>query len=195
MLTPALESIWVPHSALMAGCVLVANGSSNAGVSTLRYHQRWGSDQDEVVQEALADYDLTAATKMLASDPLYTRNMINANYRVRRRHNSLELVFAAGKITGIAPLFDRFVLGNASTLRGWSKFALDPLGGSRMVHSSINYAYRKFQAFYDAGAIWTAGSSAKRSNPPGWGSKRTGANWRWHFHSSRVVWTRCFMQV
>ena len=128
--------------------------SANAVVSTLRYHQRWGSDQDEVEQEASASYDLTAATKLLASDPLYTRNMVHATYRVKRRHNSLEVLFLAGKITGVAPLFDRFVLGNASTLRGWSKFAIDPLGGSRMVHGSINYAYRKLQAFYDAGAIW-----------------------------------------
>ena len=123
-------------------------------VSTLRYHQRWGSDKDEVEQEAGASYDLTAATTLLSSDPEYTRHQVNANYRVRKGHNSLELVALAGKISGLAPLFDRFVLGNASTLRGWSKFALDPLGGSHVVHGSINYAYRKFQAFYDIGAIW-----------------------------------------
>ena len=39
----------------------------------------------------------------------------------------------AGFITGRAPLFERFVLGNGTTLRGWNKFQLDPLGGSRMV--------------------------------------------------------------
>jgi hypothetical protein len=128
--------------------------SSNAVVTTLRYHQRWGSEQDEVEQEAGASYDLTAATTLLSSDPTYTRHEINAKYRVRKGHNSLEIVALAGKISGLAPLFDRFVLGNASTLRGWSKYALDPLGGSRVVHGSINYAFRKFQAFYDAGAIW-----------------------------------------
>lgn len=51
-------------------------------------------------------------------------------------------------------LFERFVLGNSSTLRGWNKFDLDPLGGNRMVHNSVEYRYGVFQAFYDSGAIW-----------------------------------------
>ena len=145
--------------------------SSNAVVSTLRYHQRWGSDKDESEQEAGASYDLTVATKLLSSDPEYTRHTVNANYRTRRGHNSLELVALAGKISGLAPLFDRFVLGNASTLRGWSKFALDPLGGSRVVHGSINYAYRKFQAFYDIGAIWDRPQQRERKQSAGVGFK------------------------
>ena len=172
VLTPALELDFGFRISRYRLAAPVANTeSSNAVVSTLRYHQRWGSETDEVEQEALASYDLTAATKMLGSDPLYTRNMINATYRVKRRHNSLELVFAAGKITGVAPLFDRFVLGNASTLRGWSKFVLDPLGGSRIVHGSINYAYRKFQAFYDAGAIWDRPQQREAKQSAGVGFK------------------------
>lgn len=148
--------------------------SSNAVVTTLRYHQRWGSDKDEVEQEAAASYDLTAATTLLSSDPEYTRHTVNANYRMRRRRNSLEVMFLAGKISGIAPLFDRFVLGNASTLRGWSKFALDPLGGSRVVHSSVNYAYRKFQAFYDVGAIWDHPQQREAKQSAGVGLKAKG---------------------
>jgi outer membrane protein assembly factor BamA len=64
---------------------------------------------------------------------------------------------SAGVLTGSAPLFDRFVLGNSSTLRGWNKFDLDPLGGNRMVHNSVEYRYGCFEAFYDAGAIWDSG--------------------------------------
>lgn len=145
--------------------------SSNAVVSTLRYHQRWGSDNDEQEEEAAASYDFTAATRLLDSDPSYTRHTVNANYRIRRGHNSWEIVALAGKIGGLAPLFDRFVLGNASTLRGWSKFALDPLGGSHVVHGSINYAYRKLQAFYDIGAIWDRPEQRERKQSAGVGFK------------------------
>jgi hypothetical protein len=145
--------------------------SSNAVVSTLRYHQRWGSDKDEEEQEADATYDFATATRLLDSDPSYTKHVVNANYRFRKGHNSLEFVALAGKIAGLAPLFDRFVLGNASTLRGWSKFALDPLGGSHVLHGSINYAYRKFQAFYDIGAIWDRPQQRERKQSAGVGFK------------------------
>ena len=62
--------------------------------------------------------------------------------------------FARDRIAGRAPLFERFVLGNASTLRGWNKYELDPAGGNRMVHNSVEYRYGAFQAFYDTGAVW-----------------------------------------
>ena len=63
-------------------------------------------------------------------------------------------------ITGRAPLFERFVLGNSTTLRGWNKYELDPLGGNRMVHNSVEYRYGVFQVFYDSGAIWDSGETA-----------------------------------
>ncbi len=172
LLTQTLElDLGVRISRYRLAAPVANTESSNAVVSTLRYHQRWGSDKDEVEQEAGASYDLTAATTLLASDPEYTRQQVNAKYRVRKGHNSVELVALAGKISGLAPLFDRFVLGNASTLRGWSKFALDPLGGSHVVHGSINYAYRKFQAFYDVGAIWDRPQQRQQKQSAGIGFK------------------------
>ncbi len=67
------------------------------------------------------------------------------------------LKLAAGGITGTPPLFERFVLGNSTTLRGWSKFDLAPLGGTRMAHGSLEYGYHGFQVFYDTGALWDDG--------------------------------------
>jgi outer membrane protein assembly factor BamA len=55
-------------------------------------------------------------------------------------------------------LFDRFSLGNTQTLRGWNKFELAPLGGNRMVHGSLRYAYDDVQLFYDTGTVWDAGA-------------------------------------
>jgi outer membrane protein assembly factor BamA len=66
----------------------------------------------------------------------------------------------AGMIAGQAPVFERFVLGNASTLRGWNKFDLDPAGGDRMVHNTVEYRYGAFQIFYDSGSVWDRNDTA-----------------------------------
>jgi len=57
------------------------------------------------------------------------------------------------------PFFERFVVGTSSLLRGWNRFEIDPLGGTRLVHNSVTYRYRfprklTGQVFYDAGALW-----------------------------------------
>jgi hypothetical protein len=128
--------------------------SSNAVVSTLRYHQRWGSEGDSHRQELEGSYSFDTATRILETDPVYTRHMARARYKLHHGHNSVQVGFLAGRIYGKTPLFDRFVLGDSSTLRGWNKFDLDPLGGSHVAHGSIDYAYRFFQVFYDTGAVW-----------------------------------------
>ena len=128
--------------------------SSNAVVSTLRYHQRWGSEGDSTGQELEGSYSFDGATGVLESDSVYTRHTARARYRFHRGHNSVQVSFLGGRIYGQTPLFDRFVLGDACTLRGWNKFDLDPLGGSHVAHGSVDYLYRFVQVFYDAGAIW-----------------------------------------
>jgi len=77
-----------------------------------------------------------------------------------------------GVLTGRAPLFERFVLGNSSTLRGWNKYDLDPLGGNRMVHNSVEYRYGVLEAFYDAGAIWDRGETATLRHSVGVGLRQ-----------------------
>ncbi len=99
-------------------------------------------------------YSLRTATSLLGTDQNYTRHFARLNYIFRHARSFVETTFLAGRITGRAPLFDRFELGDSTTLRGWSKFDLDPLGGSRVIHGSIDYRYRFFQVFYDRGAIW-----------------------------------------
>jgi hypothetical protein len=137
--------------------------SSNAVVSTLRYHQRWGSEHDSESQELNASYSISSATDLLDTDRNFTRQMAKARYKYRHAHNTLELGFLSGKISGDAPLYERFVLGDSTTLRGWNKFDLDPLGGSHVAHGSIDYGYRILQVFYDAGAVWDRSPEAKQS--------------------------------
>lgn len=145
------------------GSAAAKTESSNAVVSTLRYHQRWGSEHDSATQELNASYSISSATNLLDTDRNFTRQVAKARYKYRHARNTLELGFLSGKISGDAPLYERFVLGDSTTLRGWNKFDLDPLGGSHVAHGSVDYGYRIFQVFYDAGAVWDRSPEAKQS--------------------------------
>ena len=138
--------------------------AANAAVTTLRYHRRM-EGAGGLQQELDAGYSLRAATKVLSSDFVYARHNWEVRYTLARgRHVILDDAMA-GIISGRAPLFERYVLGTSSTLRGWNKFDIDPLGGDRMAHNTLEYRYRMFEVFYDAGAVWTrraAGRGAAR---------------------------------
>lgn len=134
--------------------------SANAFETTLRYKTRWRGS-DSYGQELDAGYALRAAATLLGSDFAYTRQVAHANYSIRRDENLIMLRFLAGLLNGDAPLFDRFALGSASTLRGWHKFDINPTGGNRMVHGSVAYRYRALGFFYDAGAVWDTGKEAE----------------------------------
>ncbi|HEY2844836.1 MAG TPA: BamA/TamA family outer membrane protein [Bryobacteraceae bacterium] len=148
--------------------------SSNAVVSTLRYHQRWGSAGDRGEHDLRASYTLRAGTHFLESDPVFARHQTQVRYRLRHDHQELSIGFLAGVISGTAPLFERFVLGNAETLRGWNKFDLDPLGASHVVHGSIDYLYRDFLVFYDTGAVWDRPDQREQKQSLGLGCKKGG---------------------
>ena len=117
---------------------------------------------------------MRAGTHFLESDPVFARHQTEARYRFRRGHQDLSVGFLAGKISGRAPLFERFVLGNAETLRGWNKFDLDPLGASHVAHGSIDYVYRGFLVFYDTGAVWDRPEEREQKQSLGLGCKKSG---------------------
>jgi hypothetical protein len=148
--------------------------SSNAVVTTLRYHQRWGSGEDVQDQELDGSYSVDSATRLLQTDSDYTRQTAEAHYKFRRDRSRVDVSFMAGQILGQAPLFDRFVLGNASMLRGWSKFDLDPMGGSHIVYGSVDYTYRYYQVFYDTGAVWDRPQERDQKQSVGAGFKKEG---------------------
>jgi len=147
--------------------------STNAMVNTLRYH-RLLEGSDALKQVLDAGYSLRAATKILGSDFAYVRHRWNVGYTFTREHNTVLVSFVGGVITGQAPLFERFVLGNSSTLRGWNKYDIDPLGGSRVAHGSVEYRYRYFQIFYDAGAVWDRTEGATPRCSAGVGLRKDG---------------------
>ena len=101
-----------------------------------------------------ADYSVRDATPTLQSDFVYTRHLVAADYTLTVGRQSFGVHFQGGHISGQAPLFERFSLGNTMTLRGWNKFDVAPLGGSRLAYGSLEYRYRPFQVFYDVGTVW-----------------------------------------
>jgi hypothetical protein len=147
--------------------------SANAMVTTLRYHRRVeGSDANQ--QEWDAGYSLRAATNLLGSDFGYARHQGDGHYVYSWGHSQLVDDLTVGVITGRAPLFERFILGNSTMLRGWNRFDIDPLGGSRMVANTVEYRYRLFDVFYDSGAIWDQGETAVLRHSVGVGIRQNG---------------------
>jgi hypothetical protein len=129
--------------------------SSNAGLATLRFHQHLA--ESEYQQDLDAAYSLRLASRLFGSDFLFASHTAALHYRLSHgRHKLLESV-TVGAISGRAPLSDRFVAGNSYYLRGWNKYDIDPIGGNRIAHNTVDYRYGPFQAFYDAGSVWDAG--------------------------------------
>jgi len=128
---------------------------ANAVTSTVRYnHSVEGSTLDQAVE---ASYSLRAAERGLGSDYNYRRHHLKARYTATHNRQGVEVGLEAGAVQGIAPMFERFALGNSTTLQGFDKFSLDPLGGNRVVDGSLGYRYRAMRVFYDAGSVWDRG--------------------------------------
>ncbi len=121
-----------------------------------QYRRKAGS-RPGVRHAIAADYLVREATAELESDFLYTRQFVSADYTLSTRHQDFIFRFQGGHTDGEPPLFDRFTIGNTATLRGWDKFDVAPLGGTRLLYGSLEYRYRPFQLFYDFGKVWDAG--------------------------------------
>jgi hypothetical protein len=139
-----------------------------AGTADLQYRHRLRSASG-VRQDFSAGYSLRTATKVLDSDLVYTRHFWTADYTLSNHRHTFGAHFRAGLITGTAPLFERFSLGNSFTLRGWNKFDVAPIGGERVTHGTLEYRYRPFQIFYDVGSVWDDGLSAQVRHGLGFG--------------------------
>jgi hypothetical protein len=136
-------------------------GSQSANAATLDVHYGRRIEGGHVQQQIEGKYSLRVATRALGSTYAYARHLVSMRYEAKSGKHSVSDEFMGGAIAGQAPLFDRFVLGSSSTLRGWDRFEIDPLGGSRVVHNEMTYGYRvgdgMIEGFYDAGALWQSG--------------------------------------
>jgi outer membrane protein assembly factor BamA len=141
--------------------------AANAVIASARFHRRLEDDAN--LQDFDAGYDLRAGMRTLASDFAYNRHHFEFRYTWTRGKQVVIDDAMGGVITGQAPFYERFALGNTSTLRGWNKYQLDPLGGNRMLSNSVEYRYGAFQAFFDTGAIWEGGEAVVARNSVGVG--------------------------
>jgi outer membrane protein assembly factor BamA len=111
-----------------------------------------------VQQQIDGKYSLRIATRALGSTYTYARHLVSMKYEAKSGRQTISDEFTGGAIVGQAPLFDRFVLGSSSTLQGWDRYEIDPLGASRVVHNEVTYGYRvgegTVEGFYDTGALW-----------------------------------------
>jgi hypothetical protein len=124
-----------------------------SGTADVRYHPVLESLGD-YRQDFSAAYSLRTATRVLNSDFVYTRHSFSVDYSLANGRNYFGAHFVGGLVNGTAPLFERFSFGNSTTLRGWDKFDVSPVGGSRAAHGSAEYRYRHFGIFYDVGTVW-----------------------------------------
>lgn len=136
-----------------------ASRSANAFTATAGYDRRWGSRQRR--HDVHAGVDLRVGAGALQSDLEYRRLAMRATYRLRVGRQTLLTSAAAGAIGGDAPIFERFTLGDTSTLRGWDKYDIAPLGGSRMAHASVEYRNRSVAFFLDGGSVWDQRDAAR----------------------------------
>jgi hypothetical protein len=133
---------------------------ANAFVTSIGYDQEWEPASREN-HKATATFTIRAGSDNLESDLNYTRYFVHGGYRYRWGRHNVQAWASGGGISGDAPLFERFSLGDSLTLRGWNKYDIAPTGGDRMYYASVEYQYRGLALFLDAGSVWDDGQEAR----------------------------------
>ena len=147
---------------------------AHAVVQTLRLRQQWS--ESGLKQTLEAGYNLRAATRIVNSNFVYARHQFDASYKIQDGSQELVVRGTGGVISGNAPLFERFVAGNTSLLRGYSLFDLAPMGATRLAAGTVEYHNHGVEAFYDAGTVWDEGGPARVRHSIGCGyATRKGA--------------------
>jgi hypothetical protein len=151
--------------------------SAHALMTALRFAKEMqGAAAGGAMSRVDAGYNVRAGLGALGSDFAYTRQAADARYQMTwgaARRQDLIADVRIGRITGTAPLLERFVLGNSQTLRGWNRFDLAPRGGYQVAHATCEYRFRGWRVLYDTGGLWVEGqaTSARHSVGAGYISK------------------------
>lgn len=125
---------------------------ANAALGSVDFSRRW--DSGDGSQKVDARFLLRAGSGALGSDLVYDRYLGAGTYRFDFGRQHVLATGQAGTITGSAPLFERFSLGDSVTLRGWDKYDVAPAGGSRMYYASVEYRFTGLAVFFDLGSVW-----------------------------------------
>jgi hypothetical protein len=146
------------------------NVASYALVNTLRYRRVRG----DVANGHTAWNALYALANGIGGDFSFTRHELRASTDYQRGPHRLSLAATAGSLRGAAPFAERFAAGNTQFLRGYNKFEIAPLGGTRLLASSVELGRSikgklELSAFVDSGSIWNAGTRSTARNSAGCG--------------------------
>ena len=176
-ITPLLKFAFSPDLSVAGGVsiselepLVPATGSqmANAAVASIGYDRRW-RDGSDAAHHVEAGFGVRAGTHDLESDLDYRRYLGQGSYRYDFGRHHVQATGMAGKITGTAPLFERFTLGDSTTLRGWDRYDIAPAGADRMFYSSIEYRYTGVALFLDVGSVWDTGTERQVRVSTGFG--------------------------
>jgi Omp85 superfamily domain len=163
-ITPLLKFAFTPELSIGAGVSIAEldplapatdSQMANAAVASIDYNRDW-TDSAAAKHRVEAGFGVRAGSRQLESDLAYTRYLGQGTYRYHSGRHRVQATGMAGAITGHPPLFERFALGDSTTLRGWDKFDITPAGGDRVAYSSIEYRYTGIALFLDIGSVWDA---------------------------------------
>ena len=167
--TPLLKFAFSPDLSISAGVSIaeldpfVAGTQShmaNAGVASLAFDRQWRGT-GPATHTVDANFGMRFGARNLQSDFSYNRYLGDGWYRFDYGRHHIQATGMAGQITGQAPLFERFTLGDSKTLRGWDKYDVAPAGGDRLLYSSVEYRYTGVGLFLDVGSVGTTDSERR----------------------------------
>ena len=160
--TPLIKFAFTPELTLSAGvgitelepiAPLAGSSAANAAVVGLDFRKRLEVGS-RATQQVDASIQLRAGTHALESDTVYDRYLAQGAYSYDQGRHHATVTGMAGHISGAAPMFERFTLGDTRTLRGWDKYDINPAGGSKLYYASLEYAYTGLSVFLDVGSVW-----------------------------------------
>ncbi len=144
---------------------------ASAFTASIGYRQQWR--QGARGHDLEASVSIRSAADALGTDLDYTRVVGQGLFRHHWRERSTVIATVnAGRIGGQAPLFERFTLGDSSTLRGWNKYDIAPVGGDRLFHASVEYRYQGAAFFVDTGSVWQQAAASDMKVSTGFGYHR-----------------------
>ena len=147
---------------------LAESRMANAVVASVEYDAKW-DDISDASHRVAGTFAVRAGSRDLESDLSYRRYVGEGWYRYHIGRHRVQATGMAGGITGDPPMFERFTLGDTSTLRGWDKYDIAPAGGDRMWYSSLEYRYSGVALFLDVGSVWDDGTERKVRVSTGFG--------------------------
>jgi outer membrane protein assembly factor BamA len=123
-------------------------------------------------------YDIRVAGDTLGGSASFTRHVFDQNYEWKLKKpapgtsftpdgHEIDFNLQLGRITGTAPMFERFSLGDTSRLVGFNKYDISPLGSNRMAYGAVTYTNRYISTFFESGSLWNDGQSRVLHNSIG----------------------------